>query len=78
MGWLERRLPEEITAYARLVEIGHEIIARAFSTTVIHPGITTTDDVVWWMRQTMQEAGLSAWFQPTIDVQAPGKTFQVQ
>ena len=76
VGWLERRLPEEITAYARLVEIGHEIIARAFSTAVIHPGITTTDDVVWWMRQTMQETGLSAWFHPTIDVQAPGKTFQ--
>ncbi|MCY3779846.1 MAG: M24 family metallopeptidase [Chloroflexi bacterium] len=76
VGWLERRLPEEITAYARLVEIGHQIIARAFSTEVIHPSITTTDDVVWWMRQTMQDAGLSAWFQPTIDVQAPGKTFQ--
>lgn len=76
VGWLERRLPEEITAYARLVEIGHQIIARAFSTAVIHPGITTTDDVVWWMRQTMQDAGLSAWFQPTIDVQASGKSFQ--
>ena len=76
VGWLERRLPEEIAAYSRLAEIGHQIIARAFSTEVIHPGITTTDDVVWWMRQTMQDAGLSAWFQPSIDVQAPGKEFQ--
>jgi len=76
VGWLERRLPEEITAYPRLVETGHQIIARAFSTAVIHPGITTTDDVVWWMRQTMQEAGLSAWFQPTIDIQAPGQSYQ--
>ena len=75
VGWLERRLPEEIVAYARLVEIGHSIIARAFSTEVIHPGITTTDDVVWWMRQTMQDAGLSAWFQPSIDIQAPGVEF---
>ncbi len=76
VGWLERRLPEEIAAYPRLVEIGHQIIARAFSSEVIHPGITTTDDVVWWMRQTMQTAGLSAWFQPTIDLQAPGKSFE--
>ena len=76
VGWLERRLPEELTAYARLAEIGHEIIARAFSSEVIHPGITSSDDVVWWMRQTMQAAGLSAWFQPAIDVQAPGKAFQ--
>ena len=76
VGWLERRLPEEITAYSRLVEIGHQIIARAFSTAVIHPGITSTDDVIWWMRQTMHDAGLSAWFQPSLDIQAPGKTFQ--
>ena len=58
VGWLERRLPEEITAYSRLVETGHQIIARAFSTAVIHPSVTSADDVVWWMRQTMQEAGL--------------------
>ena len=76
VGWLERRLPAEIAAYPRLAEMGHRIIARAFSSEVIHPGITTTDDVVWWMRQTMQSAGLSAWFQPTIDVQAPGKPFE--
>ena len=76
VGWLERRLPEEIRAYPRLVAIGHQIIARAFSTTVIHPGITTTDDVVWWMRQTMQDAGLQSWFQPTIDIQAPGQTYE--
>ena len=76
VGWLERRIPDEITAYPRLIETGHQIIARAFSTEVIHPGITTTDDVVWWMRQTMQDAGLNAWFQPTIDIQAPGQTYQ--
>ena len=76
VGWLERRSAEEIIAYPRLVEIGHQIIARAFSTAVIHPSLTTTDDVVWWMRETMQEAGLSTWFQPTIDIQAPGQTYK--
>ena len=68
VGWLERRLPEEIAAYPRLVELGHQIIARAFSSEVIHPGITTTDDVVWWMRETMQAQGVSAWFQPTVSM----------
>ncbi|MCY3781717.1 MAG: M24 family metallopeptidase [Chloroflexi bacterium] len=76
VGWLERRLPDEIITYPRLVKTGHQIIARAFSTAVIHPGLTTTDDVVWWMRQTMQDAGLYAWFQPTIDIQAPGQSYQ--
>ena len=77
VGWLESRLPAELTAYPRLAQIGHQIIARAFSSAVIHPGLTKTDDVVWWMRQTMQEAGLSAWFQPTIDIQAPDQSYQV-
>lgn len=76
VGWLERRLPEEIAAYPRLAELGHQIIARAFSSEVIHPGITTTDDVVWWMRETMQAAGVSAWFQPTINVQSPDSAFE--
>lgn len=76
VGWLERRIPDEIVSYSRLIEIGHKIIAQAFSTQVIHPGITTTDDVVWWMRQTMHDMGLEAWFQPTIDIQAQGFSFQ--
>ena len=76
VGWLERRSADEIAAYPRLVETGRQIIARAFSTAVIHPSLTTTDDVAWWMRETMQGAGLSAWFQPTIDIQAPGQTYQ--
>ena len=76
VGWLERRSADEILAYPRLVEIGHQIIARAFSTAVIHPSLSTTDDVVWWMRETMADAGLSAWFQPTIDIQAPGQSYK--
>lgn len=76
VGWLEHRIPDEIIAYPRLVEIGHHIIAQAFSTQVIHPGITTTDDVVWWMRQTMHDMGLEAWFHPTIDIQAQGFSFK--
>ena len=76
VGWLERRSAAELTAYPRLVAIGHQIIARAFSSAVIHPGVSSADDVVWWMRATMQAAGLSAWFQPTIDIQAPGQTYE--
>ena len=29
-------------------------------------------DVVWWMRQTMLDLGLQAWFQPTLDIQVHG------
>ena len=69
-GWLERRIPEEIEVYDSLVEITHAIIADAFSSRVITPGITTVDDVSWWMRQKIRDLGLLAWFQPGIDLQA--------
>ncbi len=70
IGWLESRIAPEMDAYGGIVEIGHAIIAKMFSSEVIHPGVTTTDDLVWWMRQTMADAGLRAWFQPTIMLQA--------
>ncbi len=70
VGWLERRLPAELTAYHRIVEMGHRIIKEMFSNHVIHPGLTTTDDLIWWMRQTMHELGLKAWFQPSAGLQA--------
>ncbi|MBN1259142.1 MAG: M24 family metallopeptidase [Anaerolineae bacterium] len=72
VGWLERRLPEELTVYPGIVELGHAIIAAGLSSRVIHPGITTTGDVVWWFRQALHDLGVTAWFQPTVDLQAPG------
>lgn len=75
VGWLEHRIPQEQTVYPHLVAMGHAIIAEAYSANVIHPGITTTEDVVWWMRQTMHDLGLRAWFQPSIEIQARGLSF---
>ena len=71
VGWLERRIPEEIEVYETLVEIDHAIIAEAFSTRVITPGVTTSDDVAWWMRQKIRDLGLIAWFQPSVSIRAP-------
>jgi Xaa-Pro aminopeptidase len=69
--WLERRSPEELEVYPQIVAIAHRIIAEAFSRGVIQPGITTTDDVVWWMRERSRQLGLDNWFQPSVDVQRP-------
>lgn len=76
VGWLEYRTADELTVYPGMVEIGHTLIAEAFSGRVIQPGITTTDDVVWWMRQKMLDLGLHAWFQPSVDIQAPGQGYK--
>jgi Xaa-Pro aminopeptidase len=75
VGWLETRTPAELAHYPQIVAMGHALIARAFSRAVIRPGETTTADLVWWMRQTMHEAGLRAWFHPTVEIQAPGQRY---
>lgn len=72
--WIETRTPREMTLFNQLVEITHTIISEAFSKAVITPGVTTTEDVVWWMREKVLALGLKTWFQPTIDVQRTGKS----
>ena len=67
--WIETRTNKEKTIYNQLVSITHNIIKEAFSTNVIIPGKTTTDDVVWWMREKVLSLKLKTWFHPTIDVQ---------
>ncbi|MFO7620847.1 MAG: hypothetical protein R6W81_06215, partial [Bacteroidales bacterium] len=60
IGWLERRTAAELTVYEALVAMAHELIAHAFSRAVITPGETTTETLVWWLRQTMHDHGLHA------------------
>ncbi|MEP5544724.1 M24 family metallopeptidase, partial [Maribacter dokdonensis] len=67
--WIETRTEREMVIYDQLVDITHDIIAEAFSEKVITPGITTTSEVEWWMRQKVTDLGLETWFHPTIDVQ---------
>jgi Xaa-Pro aminopeptidase len=69
--WLERRSPQELETYPHIVSIAHGIIAEAFSPAVITPGVTTTDDVVWWMRERTRQLGLTNWFHTTVDIQRP-------
>jgi len=69
VAWIETRTLREMVIYSSLVEITRAIIQEAFSTKVIEPGVTTTDDVVWWMRQKVTEMGLETWFHPTVDMQ---------
>ena len=69
IAWIETRTELEMTVFSQLVEISSAIIREAFSTKVITPGITSTDDVVWWMREKVLELGLDTWFHPTVDVQ---------
>ncbi len=69
VSWIETRTATEMVIYDQLVTITHDIIAEAFSSKVITPGITTTTDVEWWMRQKVTDMGLETWFHPSVDVQ---------
>jgi Xaa-Pro aminopeptidase len=69
VNWLETRTDREMNFYPQLVSITHKIIDEGFSEKVITPGITTTDDVVWWFRQKIKDLGLDTWFHPSVAVQ---------
>ena len=57
VGWLETKIPEELEAYRHVMKVAHMVIREAFSNKVITPGKTTSEDVVWWMRQRVAEHG---------------------
>lgn len=72
IDYLALRVPAMLPTFQRMQELAHEIIAAAFSNAVIAPGTTTTDDVVWWMRQRLVDLGLDTWFHTSVDVQRHG------
>ena len=69
IGWLETRSRLEMKYYPDVCEIAHDIIKEGFSSKVVKPGITTTDEVVWWYRERIRELKLITWFHPTVDLQ---------
>ena len=69
VGWLETRTALEMKHFEQLADLTHTVIADAFSSKVITPGVTTTDDVVWYLRQRVTDMGLETWFHPSIDIQ---------
>lgn len=70
--WLETRLPEERATLERATAAAHAILRTGLSREAIEPGKTTTDDLVWWYRQTVHDAGLGSWFQPSVTLQRAG------
>ncbi|NJM25684.1 MAG: M24 family metallopeptidase [Bacteroidia bacterium] len=69
VGWLETRSEKEMVIYQQVCRVAHDIIQEGFSDNVIHPGITTTDDVVWWYRERIRELKLDTWFHPSVSIQ---------
>jgi len=72
VNWLDIKLPEEADIYRHVMRVARQIIREAFSNEVIVPGVTTTEDVVWWMRQRVAEMGHGGWFHPSITIARKG------
>lgn len=69
VSWLESRTEKEMIIYQQICRIAHEILAKGLSDQVIQPGVTTTDDVVWWYREEIKRLRLDTWFQPSVSIQ---------
>lgn len=72
LDYIGTRIPAMLPTYVEMQKVAHQIIRTAFSDAVIQPGVTRTDDVVWWMRQRVADLGLGTWFQPSVTVQRRG------
>lgn len=71
--WLLKRTDEEMLTYPFLADLTSELCKTALSKEVIYPGITTTTNVVDWIRQKVLDLGLETSFYPTVDIQRKGE-----
>lgn len=71
LGYLETRTPGDMAVYGAIMRASHAMIPEGLSEKVIVPGVTTTQDVVWWYRERLADARLDAWCQPSVTLQRP-------
>ncbi|MEM1120745.1 MAG: M24 family metallopeptidase [Bacteroidota bacterium] len=69
IAWLETRSEKELQIYPMIAHLGHQILQEGLSEKNIHPGVTTTSDVEWALRQLVTDYGLKTWFHPSVSVQ---------
>jgi Xaa-Pro aminopeptidase len=67
-----RHTASEIAAFAEAGDYSYQIAERAMSNEVITPGITTLEDVAWWMKEQLFKNNLQSSFgMPSVYVTGP-------
>ena len=67
-----RRVASEIAAYGEACELSYTIAERALSNEVITPGITTLEDVAWWIKEQQFKHNLESSFgMPSVYITGP-------
>ncbi|NBK91975.1 M24 family metallopeptidase [bacterium 1XD21-13] len=70
--WLQRVSPLEKETMRILTSVTHDIVDYTFSGEFVKPGVTTTTDIEWCMREMISSLGYSYWFGPDVDLQRKG------
>jgi len=71
--WLETRSEEELAIYPHIVALARSVISEAFSNQVITAGVTTTEEVAWYIAERFTALDLPIWFHPDVNFQRPGQ-----
>lgn len=67
-----RRVASEIAIYGEAGELSYTIAERALSNEIITPGITTLEDVAWWMKEQQFKHNLGSSFgMPSVYITGP-------
>ncbi|NVK23039.1 MAG: aminopeptidase P family protein [Kangiellaceae bacterium] len=70
--WMETRTEPELAIYPNIVKIARSVISEAFSTKAITPGVTTSEQLAWFIRERFEGLQLEPWFQPYVTIQRKG------
>lgn len=70
--WMETRTAPELAVYPQVVKVARGVIDEAFSNKVITAGVTTDQDIAWYIRERFEKIGVKPWFQPYVTIQRKG------
>lgn len=71
--WMEQRLEAELSAYPALYALTTHVLARAFSRECITPGLTTTQELEYWVTDQFARLGVGTCFPTDINLQRQGE-----
>ncbi len=67
-----RRVATEIAAFSEAADLSRRLAEQALSNAVITPGVTTLEEVAWWMNEQLFERGLESSFgMPSVYITGP-------
>jgi Xaa-Pro aminopeptidase len=67
-----RRVASEIAVFGEACELSYQIAEKALSNAIITPGVTTLEDVAWWMKEQLFKHNLESSFgMPSVYVTGP-------